>query len=334
MYLNTLNDFFQKASEIIKEHERKLDAEGLRFNIFSILNLQSKEVRLHSNFIGELINPKGVHTFGNIFFKLFLQEIIHTDSRSILFNFNTGNYVVEIEKYIGIISKDSRHGGRIDIIITDNNKNQIIIENKIFANDQRYQLLRYYNYNPNAHLLYLTLNGMPPSLASTNNEIKRDEDFFCIAYKSTIVNWLEKCLKICSEKPRIQSTITQYLNIIQDYTDQNINSLKMNNLVNLLSENKAFFTSVEDIYSAYNILRYKINDDFIHELKGEIPNKTIYTLKDDWVLNCKVEKDLDEFFFGVYLEKEGVKIEMDDNYFDEYHITLLEINDEYVRNGY
>ena len=58
--------------------EAKLDEErkakrGEFFNIFNVIGLSSEEVRLHSAFIAELLNPQGSHGVGNLFLKEFLK---------------------------------------------------------------------------------------------------------------------------------------------------------------------------------------------------------------------------------------------------------------------
>ena len=103
---------------------------------------------------------------------------------------------------------------------TRKQKRRIIIENKIFAGDQQNQLLRYYNFDKQGILLYLTLNGNEPSEWSTNNEIQNNKDFHCISYKVFITNWLEKCIVLSKDKPKVSETIFQYLHIIKSLTNQ------------------------------------------------------------------------------------------------------------------
>ena len=45
------------------------------FNVFEILKLSTSEVRTHSAFIAELLNPRGSHGQQDKFFKLFIDEI-------------------------------------------------------------------------------------------------------------------------------------------------------------------------------------------------------------------------------------------------------------------
>ena len=66
-----------------------------------------------------------------------------------------------VERHIGQATENE--GGRLDIIIEDGN-HAVIIENKIYAADQKHQLLRYDNYGKTHfpisggyRLIYLTL---------------------------------------------------------------------------------------------------------------------------------------------------------------------------------
>ena len=66
---------------------------GSRFNLFNVLNITSDEVRLHSKFISELLNPEGSHGQGSVFLKMLVEEVGVTE-------FDCEAAKVEIEKYI------------------------------------------------------------------------------------------------------------------------------------------------------------------------------------------------------------------------------------------
>ncbi len=123
-------DFVRYVSALSAQRDKILQATGEKFNIFRVLNLSTSETRTHSAFLAELFNPKGSHGQGSVFLKLFVEQLGIKD-----FDFKSAN--VEIEKFAGYIDADYREGGRIDIVITDNNGQGIIIENKIYAGDQK-----------------------------------------------------------------------------------------------------------------------------------------------------------------------------------------------------
>ena len=62
------------------EKDRRLQAQRIKdgdtFNVFSILGLQSYEVRTHSAFIGELLSPTGSHGCNDKLLAAFLKSVI------------------------------------------------------------------------------------------------------------------------------------------------------------------------------------------------------------------------------------------------------------------
>lgn len=323
----------QEVVSLIEKYEKQIDEDGSRFNIFSILNLSSSEVRLHSTFIAELLDRKGTHSFGNVFCKLFLDEIseIH-QSQKINLDFNTENYSVEIEKYIGRVSEDYSSGGRIDIILCDNFNQKIIIENKIFAYDQENQLLRYYNYDKKALLLYLTLFGEDASGWSTSNLLHKDSDYHCISYKNFITNWLKKCLLVCHQKPKVKNTIEQYLNIIENYTEQSYKHRMSEEIINLLSNNKDFYNSIDEIINSYNILKNRIYSNFKKQIEQKKPNELICITQDRYEIKYLIDEDYEGFFYGFYIEKDGKIIKGNDSQIFPIANILKEINSQFQNN--
>ena len=94
-----------------------------QFNLFTVLRSSSDEVRLHSRFISEILNPSGSHGFGSVFLEEFLSTLnIHS----------------KITETVTVHSEYKN----IDILIRCG-KSAIVIENKIHAGDQPQQLKRY-----------------------------------------------------------------------------------------------------------------------------------------------------------------------------------------------
>lgn len=193
---------------------------GENFNIFNTLGLQSDEVRLHSAFIAELLNPCGSHGMGAEFLSAFLKTVGLPVDYIVPSNVAVNNMV---ERAIGAKTADT--GGRIDIIMEDGG-HAVIIENKIYAADQENQLLRYFNYakgkfgSDNFSLLYLTLDGHEPSKESLGNtsEVK----YKCISYANDILKWLDACAKLAFNKPLIRETINQYINLLKQLTGKDM----------------------------------------------------------------------------------------------------------------
>lgn len=244
--MEKLSGLLNMVSEVIREEriqKKERQKRGEYFNIFSVLRLETKEVRLHSAFLAELLNPEGSHGLGKQFLELFLNMVVRK-SKEEPFDFETENAKVYVEHYIGVISEDKKSGGRIDLLIEDGKGNAIIIENKINAGDQEYQLLRYNNFAKdiykNYKLLYLTKDGGEASEYSTGKE---DFEYQCISYRNNILPWLECCEQAAVRHPLIRETIHQYiinlkeiLNIMEDSA--------LNNLIDSIVEEKDNILSI------------------------------------------------------------------------------------------
>lgn len=169
-----MNDnIFTTISKLLAQNEQQKQErvrQGNEFNVFSLLGLSSDETRLHSAMIAELLNSKGTHGQGTLFLTEFLQSF------DLGVDLDVNSAVVEVEYTIGNISKDKQSGGRIDILIKDATCRGIIIENKIDACDQPFQLLRYHNFAKQClskfEIIYLTKDGKEASSESVG-----DEDF-------------------------------------------------------------------------------------------------------------------------------------------------------------
>ncbi|MBD3591514.1 PD-(D/E)XK nuclease family protein [Bacteroides sp. GM023] len=218
--LNKIRLITVRENTLCKEKEKR----GENFNIFSILKLSRVEVRLHSAFIVELLNPKGAHGLKDKFLRSFL-TIVNSD-----IDFDFTSIHVESEFVIGQVNDNGDRGGRIDIIIMDKKNHAIIVENKIDAIDQPKQLLRYHNYAKEQKyqflLLYLTKDGCTACDISTD---KKNLDYACISYRKHILAWLEHCVELSSCYPLVRETLRQYIinikNILYIMDTNNLNKL-------------------------------------------------------------------------------------------------------------
>lgn len=200
-----------------KYHLSKIiTTESPQYNIFSILNVRHYEEKLHTPFLVNLLNPKGSHGQGALFLDLFFELVLKLEYRYNLIK----NFKIEEERL-------TEHG-RIDILITflnDNNRVGIVIENKIYAEDQYMQLKRYYKFLKNQFkgvenrkLYYLTPRKVSPTNHSIpeklKQELKDDGVLHNLGYHKDIRPWLDNSLsKIKS--PKVKFTIMQYLKTIR-----------------------------------------------------------------------------------------------------------------------
>lgn len=263
--MTELESFLKKVSEIVEKEKTQQEERrkrGENFNIFNVLGLSTSEVRLHSMFLAELLNPDGDHGLGDKFLNAFLKTVIKPVKPD--FEIDTESCKVRVEHPIGEIPEDYSEGGRIDILIQDQSNKTIIIENKIDAGDQYRQLLRYNNYAKKKYnaeqyiLLYLTKCGTLPTEESTG---KQKFNYSCLSYKKHILDWLEHCVGIAALFPRVRETISQYITNLKQIT--NIMSKEnKDKLINLLVNE----TNIETTLSISRYLNeaiLKIRKDFI-----------------------------------------------------------------------
>lgn len=277
---NTLHfqQFLHNVAVIKRQYEETAKSTGENFNIFSIMRAEGDEVRTHSRIIAELLNPKGMHSQGTAFLKLFFKEINILEYLTNDFQFD--HVKVLVEEYLGPIDQTYTQGGFIDIVIKDSKK-QIVIENKIYASDQKGQLLRYKKNYPDCHLVYLTLFGSQPSEFSYIGEesfLKLD-DIILVSYRDIIKSWIEKCIAISESKPIIRETLIQYLNLIKKLTNQTINDKMSNDIVAQME--KEIHASFE-ISNNITQLKKKLYNDLIQLLKDTVPNTIVDTDHPDY----------------------------------------------------
>jgi hypothetical protein len=264
--LNTINQLLNEIQTISESYKRVAEATGENFNIFSVLQMESDEVKTHSRFLAELLNPKGSHGQKDVFLKKFIE-------RFGIEKFDTSNAKVDVEFFIGQVTecKDDKMdilnrstkctgGGRIDILIRSG-ENVIMIENKIYAIEQPNQLTRYRNYHPSGKLFYLTLDGKE----SEDKNIDKN-DYECISYENDIINWLEECRKESVSIPNLREAITHYINLIKKLTGQNINTKMSEDILEKIVGNKERFEAYIDLTKSCsydNIVKKIIREDFI-----------------------------------------------------------------------
>lgn len=255
------------VKERIQQEERR--KRGENFNIFSVLGLSTSEVRLHSAFLGELLKPDGDHGLGDKFLKAFVEIIIKQVNPE--FTIDTKTCKVSVEHPIGEIPEDYSEGGRIDLLIRDNQNHAIVIENKINAGDQKKQLLRYQNYAKKSSqkyvLLYLTKYGIEASPYSTEDQV----EYFRISYKENIYQWLNSCISIAALFPKVRETIAQYQTNLNQIM-RNMSELNKQAIIDLLT-NKSNIDATLEIVSLSEEIGRTIRKNFIESVLRELAEK-------------------------------------------------------------
>lgn len=246
------------------------------FNIFSILRNEYDEVNLHSKFITELLKDKN---HGRKFIELLL-PIIGVENI---------NY-----KRVNIFSEYSvKDNGRIDIILKfflEDSKKVVVIENKIYADDQYQQLKRYYDsmlmegYKPeDIELVYLTLAGAEPSEDSIKGlpaAIK--ENIKIISYKDDIIAWIENCIKEVAQVPIIRETLVQYESLLKKITGKGEKTM-IEEMKNMILSNKDYLDMAYKLTDVLVKIKQDLQLKFWEKLEEKLNNS----------LNLQLEKRLE-----------------------------------------
>ncbi len=304
-----------QVSIINKKYDDIAAITGERFNIFEILGLSSNENRTHSAFLKEMLDPNGKHGLGSAFLQLFLKQINWEEP------FIAEGATVIPEFPIGLIPADYSEGGRIDIIIENKEKTKIVlIENKIYAIDQKRQLERYYRFGikkgyNNFKLLYLNLDGSEPSKESFGKlTVEQKTKIQIISYQEHIKNWLEECKSLSADYPLLRETIKQYIHLIKNLTNQSINN-KMSNeiLKTITSDEKTFFAACE-IPKVINQIRLEIHSKIISHFNSYFNRiQSIEPLLNSMCsLKIQLASDIkDHYYVGVSRTDKTAIIEVD-----------------------
>lgn len=264
MESNKLIHLLNRVNGIIEKYQAIAEKTGENFNIFEVLGLTTNEVRTHSSFLAELLNPKGSHGQGSVFLDLFTKQLN--------IEFSNDCVSVEIEKFIGRTNENYTEGGFIDILIS-NSTQVIIIENKIYAPDQENQLVRYNNYgkalNKKIYLFYLTLDGKMANDYSSG-ALKESEDYKCISYKCNIINWLENAKKEVALIPIVRETIVQYIHLIKSLTNQTKNNKMSEEIINEILASNNIESAIAITNNIINLklkIMVKFNDDLFKKFE-------------------------------------------------------------------
>lgn len=246
------------------------------FNIFSILRNEYDEVNLHSKFITELLKDKN---YGRKFIELLL-PIIGVEKI---------NY-----KRVNIFSEYSiKDNGRIDIILKfflEDNKKVIVIENKIYADDQYQQLKRYYDSmlmegykSEEIELVYLTLAGAEPSEDSIKGlPAAVRENMRIISYKDDIITWIEDCIKEVAQVPIIRETLVQYESLLKKITGKG-ERIMTEEMKNMILSNKDYLDMVYKLTDVLVKIKQELQLKFWEKLEEKLNNS----------LNLQLEKRLE-----------------------------------------
>lgn len=219
--------------EVARLHERYVASTTEPFNVFSVLRSVSDEVNLHSRFLVALLDHRQPNEKKRSNLEAFLTSVAKVEG------FEQRGVRVDREKY------------NIDILITNANKQAVIIENKIWASDQPEQLQRYHTEliergfpRDQVFLRYLTPFGHDPSEDSRGKLEHKN-----IAYKDeAFQDWLRLCQQQAYDEPPLRESVGQYLRVVQKMTGTDMRQEQLQELVDLCMTD-------ENLVLAYDLKR-------------------------------------------------------------------------------
>lgn len=173
------------------------------FNIFDVLKICKTEIR-HSNVLAWLLNPNENHGLGDSFIKKFFQEFMMNQS---IMNKDIVQLLL-LDFYSFSVYREWKN---IDILlVSDEEKVVIAIENKVDSHEHHNQLFRYKEIlekeypNYKRFFIYLTPEGEEPS----------DDNWGVLTYKNIAEN-LESIRNCLSLSPDVSMMINNYIEVIR-----------------------------------------------------------------------------------------------------------------------
>jgi len=299
-------DFFENIKRFKhKQHQQK--QRGLNdYNLLTTVLKPHDEVRLHSRMIGSLLDINGSHYQDGLFLEIFIEVVFGQD-----FVFDIQNSQIHLEQ------------DHIDLYITDGSKH-IIIENKIYAKDQKSQIKRYIKTiceanedlnDDEIYVIYLSLHRKKPSDYSLgkikdNNkehfEIRDDKlvykgddrllkdrkiNYRSIHYKNEILQWLEKSYAEISNIVNLSEVLRQYIDVVKilnkSYKGKVMTLLEFIGNIEDSDRQKNYIQILNEIEESYSSSKreYKVNF-FIKSLVEYLNNN----LKDGWKVKLDGDK--------------------------------------------
>lgn len=95
--MNGIQSLFDKICLLNQAYKRLEDEKGENYNLFKVIDMTSNETSVHSAFLADLLNPKGLHHIGDVFLRLFTDEFLNGMS------FSTETAIVERENISGLL---------------------------------------------------------------------------------------------------------------------------------------------------------------------------------------------------------------------------------------
>ena len=229
--MDELRLLLERVDLISWKYRQVLQGPEYRFNVFTILRREDDEVYLHSRFLAALLDPQGPHCQGDELLAAFLAQVG-------IQGFRTEGASVRQEYE------------EIDIVVT-NEDQAVIIENKIYAQDQKRQLERYYERMwqegyEEIFPVYLTLSGRSPSAYSLGGLLDRigDDGVYVMSYRDDVRAWLDACIAITCRHPGLRETLIQYQRLVERLTGRSFAKGQIMEIKELLMDERSLELAV------------------------------------------------------------------------------------------
>lgn len=259
---------------IIDEYEEEKRKQGLDNNIFTLMEIERRELKTHEYMILAILRHR--------------TELVKQFMECMELPKSFQNESWNIEKEHHIVTKGKL--GRIDLFFTSKPKMRtkkkkcVVVELKIDAGDQNNQLKRYKDYviekgyaeNGNDYkIIYLTLDGKEPSEQSCRGSKK---NILLRSFEEHILPWLESCIEICQEYGDDVSFIQQYQILVKKLTS----SEQMEDKVTELIKGSEELRKCIEIKQALPAIKGQLLYDFMDAINLELQNKGGEVLKEDY----------------------------------------------------
>ncbi|MGJ8724457.1 MAG: PD-(D/E)XK nuclease family protein [Roseibacillus sp.] len=257
----TTADFNQLSSlsDLVQEwrvrNEERARATHSNFNVFTTVLKANDEVRLHTRFIHNLLNPLGTHDCGELFLSLFFDSLKEAPK-----DFQSDSFEVRKEAITA--------QGQIDLLL-ESSEMGIAIENKIDAVEQPRQLARYAkyledNYPENNLLIYLTLDGK-------ESYTHEGADYLRISYRDHILPWLDSCLSATFSIIPVNQVLLQYRHLVRTLTGRTLEHQAMKDIADHLVANPNLIRMRADFNAGVEEVKARALDLLAESLIAELP---------------------------------------------------------------
>lgn len=254
-------ELLERTNGILDIRRRTPPKPGERFNVFSIMNMETKEVDTHCRLLYELLSPNGSHGMGGCFLEAFFDLVLEKPY--------PGSTAVSVYREYVIDHTDDNYG-RIDLLIQGRNF-CYPIEVKVRAKDQWEQVKRYARFSSDAQdgqVFYLTLDGSIPSEDSLGGTDL--SDIVCLSFADDIRRWLKRCGELAWQIPTIAETLRQYIGVIDKLTGRGQEDRYMEQIQKTVGSSRDHFESALAISAALETVKVEKMRDIFREIDAQV----------------------------------------------------------------